>query len=66
MTEKARARILKAGGEIILFDQLALRAPTGKNTVLMQGMDGLTGLTSQQTTLFICHHFYIQVHGIMA
>jgi large subunit ribosomal protein L18e len=37
ITEKARARILKAGGEVILFDQLALRAPTGKNTVLMQG-----------------------------
>ncbi|XP_037093560.1 60S ribosomal protein L18-like [Pollicipes pollicipes] len=37
VTEQARARILKAGGEIITFDQLALRAPTGKNTVLMQG-----------------------------
>merc|ERR1712179_99556 len=30
VTEKARERILKAGGEIITFDQLALRAPTGK------------------------------------
>merc|ERR1719410_3176723 len=30
-------RILKAGGEIITFDQLALRAPTGKNTLLLQG-----------------------------
>ncbi|XP_046403792.1 60S ribosomal protein L18 [Ischnura elegans] len=37
VTEKARGRILGAGGEIITFDQLALRAPTGKNTVLMQG-----------------------------
>ncbi|GLV43852.1 Ribosomal protein L18 [Carabus blaptoides fortunei] len=37
VSEKARARILKAGGEIITFDQLALRAPTGKKTVLMQG-----------------------------
>merc|ERR1712117_235683 len=27
VTEKARERILKAGGEIITFDQLALRAP---------------------------------------
>ena len=36
-TETARARILKAGGEIITFDQLALRAPTGKQTVLLQG-----------------------------
>ncbi|XP_043274703.1 60S ribosomal protein L18 [Venturia canescens] len=37
VTEKARGRILKAGGEIITFDQLALRAPTGTKTVLMQG-----------------------------
>jgi len=36
-TEGARARILKAGGECITFDQLALRAPTGKKTLLMQG-----------------------------
>jgi len=32
-TETARARILKAGGECLTFDQLALRAPTGANTV---------------------------------
>uniref|UniRef100_A0A348G684 Large ribosomal subunit protein eL18 n=1 Tax=Odontomachus monticola TaxID=613454 RepID=A0A348G684_ODOMO len=37
VTEKARGRILKAGGELITFDQLALRAPTGKRTVLLQG-----------------------------
>lgn len=37
VTEKARARILKAGGEILTFDQLATRAPTGCRTVLMQG-----------------------------
>ncbi|KAJ8877146.1 hypothetical protein PR048_021599 [Dryococelus australis] len=37
VTEKARARILKAGGEIITFDQLALRSPLGKKTVLIQG-----------------------------
>merc|ERR1711944_342864 len=37
VTEKARERILKAGGEILTFDQLALTAPTGKNTVLLQG-----------------------------
>jgi len=37
VTEQARARILKAGGEVLTFDQLALRAPTGKHTVLMQG-----------------------------
>ena len=37
VTEKARERILKAGGEIMTFDQLALAAPTGKGTVLLQG-----------------------------
>merc|ERR1711996_108470 len=37
VTEKARERILKAGGEILTFDQLALRAPTGKNTLVIQG-----------------------------
>ena len=36
-TEAARARIVKAGGEAITFDQLALRAPTGANTVLLRG-----------------------------
>jgi large subunit ribosomal protein L18e len=36
-TETARARILKAGGECLTFDQLALRAPTGANTVLLRG-----------------------------
>lgn len=36
-TERARARILKAGGHVLTFDQLALRAPTGKNTILIQG-----------------------------
>ncbi|KAL4431449.1 hypothetical protein ABPG75_006705 [Micractinium tetrahymenae] len=37
VTETARARILKAGGEILTFDQLALQAPTGSNTVLLRG-----------------------------
>jgi len=37
VTEAARGRILKAGGELITFDQLALRAPKGQNTVLLQG-----------------------------
>ncbi|KAB5529198.1 hypothetical protein DKX38_019279 [Salix brachista] len=31
-TETARARIEKAGGECLTFDQLALRAPLGQNT----------------------------------
>ena len=37
VTEKARERILKAGGEVMTLDQLALRAPTGANTCLLQG-----------------------------
>uniref|UniRef100_M4BDP1 Large ribosomal subunit protein uL15/eL18 domain-containing protein n=1 Tax=Hyaloperonospora arabidopsidis (strain Emoy2) TaxID=559515 RepID=M4BDP1_HYAAE len=36
-TETARARIVKAGGECLSFDQLALRAPKGTNTVLLRG-----------------------------
>ncbi len=36
-TETARARIDKAGGECLTFDQLALRAPKGSNTVLLRG-----------------------------
>lgn len=32
-TERARARIEKAGGECLTFDQLALTAPLGQNTV---------------------------------
>ena len=35
--EGARERILKAGGEVLTFDQLATRSPRGKNTVLIQG-----------------------------
>ncbi|KAJ3130951.1 60S ribosomal protein L18 [Physocladia obscura] len=37
VTDSARARILAAGGEVLTFDQLALRAPTGKNTILLRG-----------------------------
>lgn len=36
-TAAARARILAAGGDAITLDQLALRAPTGANTVLLRG-----------------------------
>jgi large subunit ribosomal protein L18e len=36
-TTGARARIVKAGGECLTFDQLALRAPKGENTLLLQG-----------------------------
>lgn len=37
ITEEARARVEKAGGEVITFEQLATQAPTGKGTVLIQG-----------------------------
>ncbi|KAF4121001.1 large subunit ribosomal protein L18e [Geosmithia morbida] len=36
-TATARARILAAGGETITLDQLALRAPTGSNTLILRG-----------------------------
>lgn len=36
-TKGAKERILKAGGEALTLDQLALRAPTGSNTVLLRG-----------------------------
>ena len=36
-TATARARIEKAGGETLTLDQLALRAPTGANTLLIRG-----------------------------
>merc|ERR1711941_91469 len=36
-SDVARARITKAGGEALTFDELARRRPTGKNTVLLRG-----------------------------
>lgn len=36
-TATARARILAAGGETLTLDQLATRAPTGSNTLLLRG-----------------------------
>jgi len=37
-TKAARERIICAGGEALTLDQLALRAPTGSNTVLLRGV----------------------------
>ncbi|KAH0501689.1 60S ribosomal protein L18 [Microtus ochrogaster] len=34
---RARSRILKAGGKILTFDQLALESPKGRGTVLLSG-----------------------------
>jgi large subunit ribosomal protein L18e len=36
-TEGARARIIKAGGKVMTLDALALSAPKGQNTILLQG-----------------------------
>lgn len=36
-TKSARSRIIKAGGEALTFDQLAVRAPSGANTLLLRG-----------------------------
>jgi large subunit ribosomal protein L18e len=36
-TATARARIEQAGGETLTLDQLAMRAPTGANTLLLRG-----------------------------
>jgi len=37
-TRAAKDRIVSAGGEALTLDQLALRAPTGANTVLLRGV----------------------------
>ncbi|KAI5106219.1 60S ribosomal protein L18, partial [Silurus meridionalis] len=37
VTSGARRRIMKAGGQIMTFDQLALASPKGQNTVLLSG-----------------------------
>ncbi|KAI5084519.1 hypothetical protein GOP47_0000688 [Adiantum capillus-veneris] len=36
-TQTAPSRILKGGGECFTFDQLALKVPSGSNTVLLRG-----------------------------
>ncbi|NXV55383.1 RL18 protein, partial [Molothrus ater] len=37
VTRGARTRILRAGGSILTFDQLAMATPKGKGTVLLSG-----------------------------
>uniref|UniRef100_A0A7N6AJW8 Large ribosomal subunit protein uL15/eL18 domain-containing protein n=1 Tax=Anabas testudineus TaxID=64144 RepID=A0A7N6AJW8_ANATE len=37
VTDGARRRILKAGGQVMTFDQLALASPKGHGTVLLSG-----------------------------
>jgi len=36
-SETARARIIKAGGECMTFDQLALKSPLGETTLMLRG-----------------------------
>ncbi|CAD7083558.1 unnamed protein product [Hermetia illucens] len=48
VTQKARERILAAGGKVLTFDQLALKSPTGKKTLLLQG---------KRTAREACRHF---------
>ncbi|XP_064478943.1 large ribosomal subunit protein eL18-like [Ornithodoros turicata] len=48
VTDRARARIHKAGGEIMNFDELAVKSPRGQNTVLIQG---------RRTAREACRHF---------
>ncbi|KAF1743280.1 hypothetical protein MXB_4706 [Myxobolus squamalis] len=36
-SDKARSKILAAGGSLMTFDLLASKIPDGKNTILMQG-----------------------------
>ena len=36
-TATARARIVKAGGECLTVDEMAMRFPTGSNTLLLRG-----------------------------
>lgn len=37
VTAGARRRILKAGGQVMTFDQLAVTTPKGQGTVLLSG-----------------------------
>uniref|UniRef100_A0A3P9NM26 Ribosomal protein L18 n=1 Tax=Poecilia reticulata TaxID=8081 RepID=A0A3P9NM26_POERE len=37
VTDRARRRIVKAGGQVMTFDQLALSSPKGHGTVLLSG-----------------------------
>ncbi|KAI3385736.1 hypothetical protein SNEBB_011237 [Seison nebaliae] len=48
VSERARERIQKSGGEILTFDQLALKSPTGANTLLVRG---------KRTAREACRHF---------
>lgn len=52
-TAAAKATILKAGGECITLDQLAIRAPKGQNTLLLRG---------PRSSREACRHFGMGPH----
>lgn len=48
VTDGARRRILKSGGQVMTFDQLALASPKGQGTVLLSGNNTCTQITIHQ------------------
>ena len=61
-TETARARILKAGGECLTFDQLALRAPLGQNTVCSWSLELLLPFLPQfEMLVLLCLLFCLEI-----
>ena len=53
-TERARVRIEKASGECLTFEQLALRAPLGQNTVCI--------IMLSVHFIYKCNFFRISIH----
>jgi large subunit ribosomal protein L18e len=60
-TRAAKERILNAGGEAITLDQLALRSPTGSNTILLRGKRNTREAVKHfgMGAYFIVHESYI-------
>lgn len=76
-TEAARARIIKAGGQIYTFDQLAIQRPKGTNTILFRGprsrrevvkRRGIPGSKHSHVkyALFHLKHTYITLFAVIA
>jgi hypothetical protein len=70
-TESARSRIIKAGGKVLTFDQLATLAPTGANTVLLRGRVsartavkyfGLPGIAESKSRYFQFEYLFSSDH----
>lgn len=56
-TETVRARIEKAGGECLTFDQLALQAPLGQNTVCYVYSDSNLLVASEALCVICCQGY---------